>query len=95
VDPLSITTASLPDGTVGAAYSQTLQASGGTTPYVWGISSGALPDGFTIDVSTGVISGTPTAEGTFSFTVEVKDSSNPKLSASKSLSIVIVAPPAP
>jgi len=58
--PLSITSASpLPGGAVGVAYSQTLAAIGGTTPYTWSITTGALPDGLTLNSSTGVISGTP------------------------------------
>jgi hypothetical protein len=58
---LAITTASLPNAVVGTAYSTTLAASGGTTPYAWSILSGALPAGLSLNASTGVISGTPTA----------------------------------
>src|SRR5262249_12498648 len=62
--PLTITTTALPGGVVGAAYSATLAASGGTPPYTWAIASGALPAGLTLAPSSGVISGTPTASGT-------------------------------
>jgi hypothetical protein len=89
--PLSITTASLPGGTVGVAYLATLTASGGTTPYTWLIPSG-LPPGLTLNSSTGAISGTPTTVGTYSFTAQVADSSNPVLTATKVLSIGVVAP---
>jgi uncharacterized repeat protein (TIGR02543 family) len=65
---LSITTASLPDGTVGSVYYQTLTAIGDPT-ITWSIESGSLPDGLTLS-SSGAISGTPTASGTFSFTVK-------------------------
>jgi hypothetical protein len=58
---LAITTASLPQAQVGVAYSTTLVATGGTTPYAWSILSGALPAGLSLNASTGVISGTPTA----------------------------------
>ena len=69
----SITTTTLPDGTFGAAYSQTLAATGGTTPYTWSVSASALPGGLTLDPATGVISGTVTATGTFNFTVGLAD----------------------
>jgi len=72
--PLNITTTSLPNGTVGTLYSQTLQASGGTSPYLWSITSGSLPAGLSLNASTGVLSGTPTTQGTSNFTVQVQDS---------------------
>ena len=80
----SITTSSLPDGKVGEAYSQTLTANG-TTPIKWSI-SGALPDGLTLDETTGKISGTPTAAETASFTVKAANSAG---SDTKELSITI------
>jgi hypothetical protein len=52
----------LPAGTVGSAYSSTVQATGGTPPYVYTINSGALPAGLTL-LSSGIISGTPTTAG--------------------------------
>lgn len=71
---LNITTTTLPDGRVGVAYSQTLQATGGQTPYVWSIISGSLPAGLSLS-SAGVISGTPTTAGSsVSFTVQARDS---------------------
>lgn len=85
--PPSITTASpLPSGTVGAAYSQTLSATGGTPPYSWSVTGGALPAGLSLSAS-GSISGTPTASGTFSFTAQVTDSK--QASASKAFSVTI------
>ena len=65
----------LPQGTVGVAYSQTLSASGGTSPYTWSVTSGALPGGLALS-SSGTISGAPTAAGTFGFTVQVRDSAS-------------------
>ncbi|HEY6401242.1 MAG TPA: Ig domain-containing protein, partial [Blastocatellia bacterium] len=62
-----------PNGTVGADYSQTLTAMGGTAPFTFTVSSGALPPGLTLS-SAGAISGTPTAAGSFSFTVQALDS---------------------
>ncbi|MFN7996484.1 MAG: putative Ig domain-containing protein [Bryobacteraceae bacterium] len=74
VSALTITTApTLPVGTVGVSYSQTLQAAGGTTPYTWSVTQGTPPSGLSLDASTGVISGKPTATETSTFTVQVKD----------------------
>ncbi|MEW5768098.1 MAG: Ig domain-containing protein [bacterium] len=74
---LTITTTSLPDGQVGASYSDTLTAAGGTPPYTWSIISGNLPDGLSLNSSTGLISGTPTTPDTFTFAIQVTDSSSP------------------
>ncbi|MCC7203175.1 MAG: putative Ig domain-containing protein, partial [Nitrospirae bacterium] len=70
---LSLTTTSVNNATVSAAYSQTLAATGGKSPYVWSIPVGTLPAGLAINTSTGVISGTPTAQGTYNFTAQVQD----------------------
>ena len=84
--PLTITTSSLTAGLVGAAYSQSLTATGGVRPYSWALSSGTLPPGLTI-TSAGVIQGTPTAPGDYSFTPRVTDSLG--VSAIRQLSITI------
>jgi hypothetical protein len=81
---LSVTTASLPAGTVGAAYSQTLTASGGTTPFTWSVSSGSLPVGLSLSTA-GAITGTPTGAATSNFTVQVSGGGT----ATKALSIVV------
>ena len=87
---LSITTTSLPGGVVGSAYSRTLAATGGVTPYTWSVSSGSLPAGLALDSSTGTISGTPTAAGTSTFSVTATDSgTSPGQSATQSFSITI------
>jgi len=85
--PVSITTSSLAGGVVGTSYSQTLAATGGTSPYTW-TSAGALPGGLNLS-SAGVISGEPTSAGTYTFTVKATDSATPKASASASLTITI------
>jgi hypothetical protein len=87
--PPKVTTASLPSGTVNTPYTATLNAVGGKKPYTWSISSGSLPAGLTLNPATGVISGTPTASGTSTFTVMVIDSESPAVSATKVLSITI------
>ncbi|MFP3975315.1 MAG: PKD domain-containing protein [Dehalococcoidia bacterium] len=90
VSTLNITTTELPDGTEGEAFSATLEASGGTTPYIWSM-SGNLPAGLTLDSDTGHISGTPSTAGTHGFSAEVEDSGSPKQTDSQSLSISIMA----
>jgi hypothetical protein len=88
---LTVVTTSLPNGVAGTAYSQTLTATGGTPPYVtWSLSSGSLPPGLSLNASSGVISGTPTTSGTFSFAVTVRDSAG-STSPAQALSITIAA----
>ena len=72
--PLMVITTTLPDGTVGAGYSATLAAGGGSPPYTWSILSGSLPAGLSLTASSGLISGTPMTQGVSNFTVQVKDS---------------------
>ena len=87
--PPTITTTTIPDGTVGTSYNQTLSATG-TTPINWSLASGNLPTNLTLS-TTGTISGTPTTVGTFNFTVQATNSAG---NATKALSITIngVAP---
>jgi hypothetical protein len=72
-DPVLITTATLPNWFDGVAYSQTVEASGGTAPYTFAVTVGALPDGLTLTGASGLISGTPTVQATFNFTIRVTD----------------------
>src|ERR1700722_2944679 len=91
-NPLVITTLSLAGGTVTLSYSTTLTAAGGTgMGYEWTISTGTLPSGLTL-VTSGVLSGTPTASGTSNFTVEVTDSSGASATANLSLAIAAAGP---
>ena len=82
-----VITTSLSAGMVETSYSATLAASGGTTPYSWSISSGSLPEGLSLNASTGAITGIPTVESTSNFTVDVTDANN--ISATQPLSIVV------
>ncbi len=75
--PVTITTTSLPRAIEGRAYAASLAATGGTTPYTWAVASGSLPAGLSLDPSRGTITGTPTAAGTSTFTVQVTDSTSP------------------
>lgn len=91
---LSISTTSLPSGTVGTAYSATLSASGGTSPYSWNTASGSLPAGLSLS-STGAITGTPTTAGTYSFTLQVSDGAGHSASAAYTVTVNPAAATAP
>jgi hypothetical protein len=82
---LQITTASLQKATVGASYTATLAAAGGGN-LTWTLSAGSLPTGLTLG-SNGVLSGTPTGAGGYTFTVRVDGGGR---SASKQLGLVVV-----
>ena len=86
--PPTIATASLLDGMVGTAYSQTLAADG-SAPIAWSITNGALPEGLTLS-NDGTISGTPTAAGTYTFEIGAQ---NDYGSATGELTIEIKAAP--
>jgi hypothetical protein len=89
---LTITTSSLPNGQVGIAYSATLAATGGTSPYTWTITSGALPAGLSLNGSAGTITGTPTSSASAtSLVFGVHDSSASVQSQSVTLSITVNA----
>jgi hypothetical protein len=71
VSPVNST---LPPGTMGSPYTpQTFTQTGGTGPITWSNPSGGLPAGLTLDPGTGVLSGTPTVQGTFNFTIQATD----------------------
>ncbi|MDR2749730.1 MAG: S-layer homology domain-containing protein [Clostridiales bacterium] len=89
--PPSIFASSLPNGKVGSYYTQTLAASG-TSPITWSLASGALPNGLALSAA-GVISGTPSASGTFNFAVTASNGISPD--AQKGLSITIAAESVP
>jgi hypothetical protein len=71
---ITVNPATLPNGSVGTPYNQIVSASGGTPAYSFAISSGALPTNLLLNSATGAITGTPTAAGTFTFTITATDS---------------------
>ena len=90
--PLLTFSTPLPGGEVGVAYTPTtLTASGGSTPLTWSVSAGSLPTGITLAPTTGVLSGTPTASGTASFTIKITDFAT--RTATKDATLTVVAAP--
>jgi Putative Ig domain len=90
--PLVVASTSLQQATAGASYSTMLSGSGGTTPYTWTLTSGSLPSGISMQ-NSGLLSGTTSQTGTFTFTVQVADSSSPKQTALRLLQITVAAAP--
>ena len=89
VTPISITTNGLPIGNLTTAYSQTLTATGGTGPLTWSLNANSLlPPGLTLS-SAGVISGTPTSTGQYSFGVTVTDANNNTATRNFSISVYV------
>ncbi|WP_284448496.1 putative Ig domain-containing protein [Pseudoxanthomonas mexicana] len=91
--PVTVSPGTLPNGAVATAYSQIVTAGGGTGPYGFAITSGALPAGLTLSVG-GALTGTPTAGGSFNFTVTATDSSAfpGPFSGSQAYTLTITAP---
>jgi hypothetical protein len=70
---LTVTATPSPDTEYAVGYSQTNVASGGSGTYTYSVASGALPSGLILDTTTGTVWGTPTSNGTFSYTITVVD----------------------
>jgi len=83
----------LPLPVIGTPYSKTITATGGTPPYTFTVSSGALPPGLSLNPTTGVISGTPTTAGTFNFTIIATDANG--CPGSRTYAFVIAGGPPP
>ena len=100
IPPLVITTDSpIFNGTLGLFYSQTFQAFGGVSPYKWDLTGGQLPAGLTFEGNSGSITGTPSAAGSFSLTIQVTDSDGTKISKTFQFTVdpprLSIATPAP
>jgi len=91
VAPLSIQTSSVPKGFLRQPYTFQLQSQGGTLPLTWKLASGFLPQGLQLSPD-GILHGTPTTKGNFSFTLELHDSSQPAQIRKRDLSLEIVVP---
>lgn len=91
VDPMAITTDSLQGAAVGLAYSAPLEGEGGLSPHHWFIHNGALPPGITLNSDTGIISGTATRCGTYSFTIRLEDSAPVPTTVTKAFSLTVIA----
>jgi hypothetical protein len=91
---IALAPATLPNGTVGGTYTQTLSASGGTAPYVFTVTSGTLPAGLTL-TSAGVLSGTPITTGTSTFTIRGTDANGCFAEPSYTMSIASAVPTLP
>lgn len=90
VPDLSITTAALPSALQGVPYAESVQASGGQSPYSWSVSAGALPAGLSLDSGSGLITGTPTTLESAVFDVTVTDAAN--MTDTAGLSITVNSP---
>lgn len=91
---ITVNPSTLPNGTVGTPYNQTVSASGGTAPYSFSVSGGALPGGLTLNGITGEITGTPTTAGTFNFSITARDTTSCPGSRLYTMTIASVGCPA-
>ena len=94
--PLSITSTAMANGFTGTAYGSSIASSGGVPPLTWFVPPGTLPPGLELNTSSGLISGTPTTAGVFTFFPTVSDSALPAQHAASTagvtISILAVAP---
>ncbi len=89
--PVTITTTSVPAGTVGDAYSATLAASGGAAPYSYAVTAGTLPGGLTLS-SAGVLSGKPTTQGAYNFSITATGANGGTATAAYTVTIAPLVP---
>ncbi|WP_313393575.1 putative Ig domain-containing protein [Pseudomonas sp.] len=88
---IALTPTSIPGATVATAYSATLTASGGSSPYTYSLTTGTLPAGISLSTA-GVLSGTPTAAGSFNFTITATDNTGFTGTQAYNLSVGEAAP---
>jgi len=89
--PLTITTSSLPNLTVGTNTQIGIRVTGGTQPLAWRVSSGKLPPGLKLNPAKGAISGAPAAVGIYNFELTVTDSSVPAMQIQRQFKLVVTA----
>ncbi|NYZ61326.1 putative Ig domain-containing protein [Luteimonas sp. SJ-16] len=87
---ITITPPALPDATAGVAYAQALSAGGGVAPYLFSVSGGALPAGLNL-TGEGRLSGTPTATGTYTFSVAAADANGQSATRTYAMSVAVPA----
>jgi hypothetical protein len=91
--PTLLTASPLPAGMVGSGYNVPMLASNGTLPYTWSVVSNTLPPGFLLNPASGVLSGTPTTAGNFTFWIHVADSASHFNQEPFTLAVQNVPPP--
>lgn len=89
---LTVATVTLSAGLLGSSYSAFLAATGGTPPYTWSLTAGSLPPGLNFGAD-GSITGTPTAQGASTFSVEVTDNVGNHAFASFTITVYLLIPP--
>ena len=89
---LTISTATLPDSIVNAAYSITLAVTGGLAPIAWTTISGTLPPGVTLSAQTGTLTGSATTAGAYTFTVQATDAGTPAQTTTHAYTVTITSP---
>ena len=87
--PLTLATVSLPNATLGIAYSAAVTVTGGSTPYTFSVVNGSLPSGITLNASTGVLTGTSVLVVTASFTIKVADAKTPAGVVTEALALTV------
>jgi hypothetical protein len=92
--PVTFTTTSLPNGSNGVPYNQTIVTTGGVAPITYAVGTGSLPPGLKLN-SVGTVIGTPTSSGTSTFTINAIDDGTPPLSVSSPIYTITVNPPPP
>jgi hypothetical protein len=93
IEPLNISPTTLGLGaTRGVSYNQQFTTTGGTGAVTWSVSGGALPPGWSLNATAGLLGGTATTDGTFTFAITAKDSANPAQTTAQQFTLQIAEP---